>query len=84
MQQLDLTGMPPRSKTSEYMFMYEGFCTDVALRRDDPDMIERCYRNDWIDHSTKMFCGNTILNEAKKRSPKCAERLESLGFPETI
>jgi hypothetical protein len=80
MQQLDLTGFPPRNKTGEYMFMYEGFCADVALRRDDPDMMERCYRNDWIDHTTKMFTGCSLLHEAKWRAPKVAERLESLGF----
>jgi hypothetical protein len=44
-------------------------------------MIERCYRSDWIDHDTKMFTGCTILHHAKRVAPKCAERLESLGFP---
>jgi hypothetical protein len=27
-----------------------------------------------------MFTGHSLLAWAKRRSPKCAERLESLGF----
>lgn len=81
MEQLELkVEMPPRNKTGEYMFMYEGFCADVALRRDDPNMIEQCYRNDWIDNTTKMFQGQSLLAWAKRVAPKCAKRLESLGF----
>ena len=84
MQQLDLTGMPERSPTFNGWFGYEGRCADIALLKDDADMIERCFRNDWIDFATKMFDGRTILREAQRRAPKCAERLAAPGFPETI
>lgn len=80
MQQLDLTGFPPKHATSNGQFGYEGTCTDIALRKDSADMIERCFRNDWIDFNTKMLTGCTILAYAKKRAPKCYERLVTLGF----
>jgi hypothetical protein len=80
-KQLDLTGFPPRDPNRFLMFGYEGYCVDLALRRDDADMIERCFRNDWIDHTTKMFEGQRIRAWAERVAPKCGERLGSLGFP---
>lgn len=81
MKQLDLTGMPARNPNHYLMFGYEGNCVDIALHRDDANMIERCYRNDWIDHDTKMFSGHSLREWAQRKSPKCAARLEQLGFP---
>lgn len=84
MQQLDLTGMPKKFAPGEGnngMFGYDGKCTDIALAKDDADMIERCFKNDWIDFDTKMFTGCSITHHAKRAAPKCYERLVKLGFP---
>lgn len=81
MEQLELdVVMPARHPEFNGWFGYEGRCADIALARDNPDLIEQCYRNDWIDSTTKMFTGHSLLTWAKRVAPKCAERLESLGF----
>lgn len=83
MEQLALpVTMPERHPTFNGWFGYEGRCADIALARDNADMIEQCYQLEYIDHSTKMFTGCTILAHAKRVAPKCAERLAALGFPE--
>lgn len=81
MKQLELpVVMPERHPTFNGWFGYEGRCADIALARDNPDLIEQCYRNDWIDNMTKMFDGRKLLAWAQRVAPKCAERLQSLGF----
>jgi hypothetical protein len=79
MQQLNLKNLPPRGG-NEGMFGYDGKCADIAFARDDADLIEHCFRSDFIDFDTKMFTGISIAAHAKKRAPKCYERLLTLGF----
>jgi hypothetical protein len=44
MEQLELpVVMPERHATFNGWFGYEGRCADIALARDNPDMIEQCY-----------------------------------------
>lgn len=81
MEQLELAvTMPERHPTFNGWFGYEGRCADIALARDNPDMIEQCHRNDYIDNTTKMFTGCSLLAHARRVAPKCAKRLEKLGY----
>jgi hypothetical protein len=60
------------------MFGYAGNCCDTAIKRDDPDQAEECWRRGYMDYDTRMLVG-TVGQECERRAPKVAERLKKLG-----
>lgn len=69
----------PFNPTTPYgMFGYVGFCCDLAIKRDDPDMARECWERGWMDGPTRMLIG-TVQQECDRKAPKVAQVLRDLG-----
>jgi hypothetical protein len=60
------------------MFGYAGNCCDAAIRHDDPEQAEECWKRGYMDYDTRMLVG-TVGAECERRAPEVAERLKKLG-----
>lgn len=70
---------PPYEPDRNYgMFGYAGYVCELAIRRNDPDLAEECWRRGWMDGDTRMLIG-TVIEECERRAPAVAERLRKLG-----
>lgn len=60
------------------MFGYAGYCCQAAIRSNNPDAAEECWRRGWMDLNSRMLIG-TVLSECERRAPEVAKRLRKLG-----
>lgn len=60
------------------MWGYSGTCCDGAIKRDDPEQAEECWRRGYMDYDTRTLTG-TVGQRCERDAPKVAERLKQLG-----
>lgn len=62
-------------------FGYEAAMCDLAIAKDDPEMLKACIDNDWIDSTCTTLGNKTIPTLCKQREKiACAALLEELGW----
>jgi hypothetical protein len=70
---------PPYDPSESYgMFGYAGYVCEIALRHDNADLAEECWRRGWWDVTTRTLMG-TVIEECDRRAPNVGARLRQLG-----
>lgn len=64
-----------------FAFGYAGYCTDVAIKTDNPAMLAECIERGFIDETSTMLDNTTIAGQCEKRGwAKCAAMLSERGW----
>jgi hypothetical protein len=58
------------------MWGYSGFCCDLAIRRDDPALMNECINRGYIDVDTRMVFGS-VMDHCQRHAPRCWSLLMS-------
>lgn len=72
--------LPAYNSAQNYGFFgYAGWASDLAIRQDNPDMLQECLDRDFIDLDSEVLITGNILTLCELRGyEKCAALLRSL------
>lgn len=72
-----MTTLPAYKPEEKYgMWGYSGFCCDLAIRRDDPALMNECINRGFIDADTRMVFGS-VMDHCQRHAPRCFALLTS-------
>lgn len=61
--------LPPKDANRSYPIAYKGTCCDTAIRADNAAMLRECVERDFIDASSEMLDGKTVLQFCMQEVP---------------